>query len=140
MTPPRVKMQGGGVPAGKRAHNDNIPKLRPVEVVSKAGSRSGAMSGAGTPRSRSGMSGAETDLESDCSESVSVIDIASEATWCEDTSDEEWEEDRRAGVDGDDSSDERHGGHPMLRYRECQQVNILFKKERKDAPKRKSKS
>ena len=83
MTPPRVKTQGGGVPAGKRAHNNNIPKLRPAEVVSKAGSRSGAMSGAGKPRSPSGMSGVETDLGSDCSESVSVIDIASEATWCE---------------------------------------------------------
>ena len=33
MTPPRVKAQGGGVPAGKRAHNNNIPKLRPAEMV-----------------------------------------------------------------------------------------------------------
>ena len=93
----------------------------------------------GTPRSRSGMSGGETDLESDCSESVSVIDIASEATWQEDTSDGEWEEDGRAGGEGDDSSDEEHDGHPILRFRECQLVNTLLKKERNDVPKRKSK-
>ena len=41
MTPPRLKAQGGGAPAGNRAHNNSIPKLRPVEVVSKAGSRLG---------------------------------------------------------------------------------------------------
>ena len=85
------------------------------------------------------MSGVETDLESDCSESVSVIDIASEATWCEDTSDEEWEEDGRAGGEGENSSDEDHDGHLMLRLRECQLVNTRLGKERKDEPKRKSK-